>query len=369
MDMNSVSIEPEKALREARNILKYDLIREKARKIDGPIVEIVSYPNGRPGGFMWLSGKAFVRGDAPLGFDVSDMETGQPWLSDVKMAIWLFGPSRVAEPHAVYRWLWKVMDEHAPFYMTTEIPWRGKLPLEGEYGQYSDEEIHAVLVRNGFEHIRHTNNGPYFRLWSCSKSANLHYQTFQRVERHLAQGDWQIAVEALGELDEHLDSMSAVREYALLLAACHDLAGNTRQGYVALSETLRIDSECARAMCGLGRLAALNDDLDGANVFFSAALNKSPCMVAALRGHAVVSEYLGDTETAYLDMMDASNFRPTDDDLLFEVIRLGNSCGKQDQVAEYLHERDLSMNTVTHRQYPAASMSEETSGEDYAAIS
>lgn len=343
MDMSNVNSEPKTALRRARDLLKIDLIREKAKKIDGPILEIVSYPNGKPGGFCWMNGEAFARDDAPLGFDFQDMETGQPWLKNAKMAIWLFGPSRVEEPNYVYRWLSEILDAEAPFYMVTEIPWRGKLPLEGEYGQYGDEEIHATLVRSGFENIRHTMSSPYFRLWSSSKSPNGHYKIFQRVERHLAKGSWRVAVETLGELDDHLDNMSSVREYALLLAACHDLAGNVRESHAALSETLRIDPNCARAMCGLGRLAALNEDLETAALLFESALQVSPCMVAALRGHAIVCEVVGDEEEAYRDIVDASNFRPTDRELLFEAIRLGNLLGKQDEIAVYLQERTAAM--------------------------
>lgn len=341
MDMhNVVSAEPDNALGEARKKLKVDWFQEKALNIKGAVVEIVSYPNGKPGGYIWFSGKSFAKGDVPVGFDYNDMNNGQPWLEDIQMAIWLFGPSRVEEPLQVYRWLNHAMADGATFYMTTQIPWSGKMPLDFEFGQYSDEETHAALVRTGFNRIGQSVNGPYFRLWNATKSKEVDSYIFQRVEKHLNAGNWRVAVELLGQLDEKLDSLAAVREYALLLAACHDLAGNTKQSYAALSETLRLDPECGRAMCGLGRLAALNGDFVGASIFFESALKKTPCLVAALRGHAAICEMVGDVEQAYKNIVDASNFRPMDENLLFEVIRLGNTIGLQDKVALYLKQRN-----------------------------
>lgn len=328
------------AMHKAREMLKMELIGETSAHIDGAIAEIVSYPNGAPGGFLWVTGESFHRGDAPLGFDLTDMKSGQPWLENIQMAMWFFGPSQVQDPGYVYRWLNDHMENHAPLYMTTEIPWRGNMPNLNEYGQYVDEEIHAALVRSGFDQIRHSVDGPYFRFWAAAKSASTDHRVFQKVESQLAKGNWRVAVEALGELDDSLESLAAVREYALLLAACHDLAGNTRQSYTALTEALRMDPDCARAMCGLGRLAALNNDMDGAMLFFESALKKSPCMVAALRGRAVVCEMMGDLQTAYEDMMDASNFRPFEEDLILDVVRLGNSLGHYDEIATWLAERN-----------------------------
>jgi tetratricopeptide (TPR) repeat protein len=160
-----------------------------------------------------------------------------------------------------------------------------------------------------------------------------------KVETALTAGNWQAAVEALGKLDDRLDSLAAVGEYALLLAACHDLAGNTARSYAALTEALRLDPQCGRALCGLGRLAALNEDLDGALLFFDAALRKSPYLVAALEGRATLNEVLGNLRSAYEDLLDASSFRPKDRELLLDVIRVGNQLGLQDELSFLLSDR------------------------------
>ena len=331
-----------KTMERARDMLKMDLIKEEIRGAAGAVVEIVSYPNGDPGGYYWVNGEAFHRGDAPIGFDLNDMKNGQPWLGDIETALWLFGPSQVKEPGVVYRWVHSRMSPDAAFYVANEIPWRGKSPQMQDYVNYTDEEIHASLVRGGFENISHSDEGPYFRLWKASRSSSIHPELFYKVESHLSAGKWRTAVEALGELDDKLDSLPAVREYALLLAACHDLAGNTSQSYAALTEALRIDPQCGRAMCGLGRLAAIKQDFEGALLFFESALKRSPSLVAALEGHALVCELMGDLQSAYEDMVDASNFRPRDEDLMFDVIRLGNRLGYQDEVASFITTRNTT---------------------------
>lgn len=321
-------------------MLNMELIKEQARDIAGPVVEIVAYPNGEAGGFFWVDGPAFNRGDSPIAFDLNDMTTGQPWLNDIHLAVWLFGPSQVKEPTTVYRWLHYNMAIEGVLYMANEIPWRGKMPQTREFGHYSDEEIHASLVRSGFEEISHSVDGPYFRLWRAYKSESIDPRLFQTVEAHLQSGEWKTAVEALGELDDKLDTLAAVREYALLLAACHDLAGNTAQSYAALIEALRIDPDSGRAMCGLGRLAAIKNDFDGALLFFESALKRSPSLVAALVGRALVCELQGNIEAAYEDMIDASSFRPRDEDMIFEVIRLGNLLGRTDEISTFITARN-----------------------------
>ncbi|MBN2715522.1 MAG: hypothetical protein JXX14_06680 [Deltaproteobacteria bacterium] len=342
MDSKRAPARPDAVMGQVRDILKLELIKDDASNTDGAIVEIVSYPNGEPGGYYWVSGAAFNSGDAPIAFDPGDMDNGQPWLNDIHLALWLFGPSSVREPGRVYRWLHAHMAKNSRLYVANEMPWRGKMPQMNEYGHYTDEEIHASLVRAGFENIRCNEDGPYFRLWMSSRSESIHSEMFHRVESQLGQGDWRGAVESLGRLDDFLDTLPAVREYALLLAACHDLAGNITQSYVALTEALRIDPSCGRAMCGLGRLAAISQDLDGALLFFESALKKSPALVAALEGHALVSELRGDLRSAYEDLIDASNFRPKDEELLLEVIRVGNLIGYQDELASFVSARNAA---------------------------
>ncbi|MBN2528290.1 MAG: hypothetical protein JXR76_17995 [Deltaproteobacteria bacterium] len=338
-------------MKRARKMLKLELLKDVASKTNGPLVEIVSYPDGNPGGFLWLNGASFNRGDVPIGFNLEDMQRGQPWLDDIRFAVWLFGPTQVKNPLKVYRWLNRHMSWNATFYMATEIPWRGKKPQFHEYGHYADEEIHASLVRSGFERIHHSVDSPYFRIWTAQKSHCLSPELFQRVEEQLSRGNWREAVDALGKLDDKLDSLPAVREYALLLAACHDLAGNTAQAYAALSEVRRLDGDCARALCGLGRLAALDDDLWGALAYFDLALKKSPQLVAALHGRALMCESLGDYTTAYEDLVDASNFRPQDEALLRDVIRLGGMLGLNDELDGFIAERNAAADVFEVSQF------------------
>ena len=346
MESKHVSVKPEKSvnfknpIKQARDMLKIELIKENVRDVSGAVIEVVSYPNGDPGGYYWINGDSFNRGDAPIAFDLTDMTSGQPWLNDIAMALWMFGPSLVKDASVVYRWLHAHMAVDGVLCLANEIPWRGKMPQRNEFGHFSDEEIHALLVRSGFENIGFSDEGPYFRLWRATRSATITPDMFYKVESQLKRGNWRDAVEALGELDDCLDTLPAVREYALLLAACHDLAGNTTQSYAALTEALRMDPECGRAMCGLGRLAAIKQDFDGALLFFESALKKSPTLVAALEGRALICELLGDFKSAYEDLVDASNFRPRDEDLLFEVIRLGNLLGYQDELSTFISTRN-----------------------------
>jgi hypothetical protein len=86
-----------------------------------------------------------------------------------------------------------------------------------------------------------------------------------------------------------LSSLAEVREYALLVAACHDLAGRTELCLDALEETLRLDPACTRAMCGIARLYALEGHLDSAAALFASALDVEPAYEAARCGLQAVA--------------------------------------------------------------------------------
>ncbi len=319
-------------------MLRLEMIN-KVADVKGTVVEVLSWPNGEPAGYHWDNGRDFANGGAPVAFDFRKSSSELPWKDKIHAVIWFFGPSKVKSPQSVLAWLHARMSDDGMIHLTNEIPWHGKTSQTQEFALYNNEEIHALLVRNGFNCIEHLEEGLYFRHWRARKSTNVVPERFMKVETELTNGDWQAAVAALGKLDDQLDSLPAVREYALLLAACHDLAGNTARSYAALTEALRLDPRCGRALCGLGRLAALNDDLDGALLFFDSALRKSPYLVAALEGRATVNEMLGNYRSAYEDLLDATSFRPGDRELLLDVIRVGNQLGLHEEVTSLLFTR------------------------------
>jgi tetratricopeptide (TPR) repeat protein len=219
--------------------------------------------------------------------------------------------------------------------VATECPWRGKILAPDEYAELTDEEMASSLVRAGFGAIERHVDGPFFRLWSARLEPGSAHELLSRASAMLEKKDPAAAEEVLSNLHEPL-SPDGVREYGLLVAACHDMAGRAEQAMAALSQILEIDPGCARALCGLGRLAALGGELNTARALFEQALSGQPALVAALRGKSAVAEALGDLQEAYSAVLTASDLRPTDDQLLVETVRLGRACGKQAHIERFL---------------------------------
>ena len=256
-----------------------------------------------------------------------------------EIAVWLFGPERVETPSEVLRTLTESISSNGTVIVASEVPWPGKILAADERGEYTTEETAAMLVRAGFHDIESIIEGPFFRLTKAKKCPVAAYRALIEAEQHLDKGDPVEAEKVLNSLSEQLHSAEMVREYALLVAACHDLAGRHEHALEALSEALTLDPRCARAMCGLGRIAAIKGDLDTAKEFFGSALRCEPALVAGLHGMAVIQEACGDLKGAYHSMMTASDLRPKSDTLMSEAARLGNAIGKLSDVAHFISHR------------------------------
>jgi Flp pilus assembly protein TadD len=253
--------------------------------------------------------------------------------------LWLFGPERAENPAGIYRCLAESLADGATVMIASEVPWPGKILSAEEVAEYTAEETSASLIRAGFVDIDRLVEGPFFRIWKATKSDSSAHTALILAEEFLSKGDFVSAERELETITDQMDSALVVREFALLVAACHDLAGRRVACMDALSEALLLDPRCARAMCGLGRISALNGDLDSATEFFDAALRYEPALVAALHGKAVVQEAGGDLEGAFTAMMTASDLRPKNDAFLNETSRLGNMVGRLDEVARFISHR------------------------------
>ena len=329
----------EGAIASAGDALRADTVGPMARGTQGPVLEIVPRTNGEVGASIWTDGDAYVKGEAAFCLDPEDIAEGTTFGEPARLAVWLFGPERCRNPEAVYKWLSANTADDATLVLATEVPWMGKVLSPSEFAEYTDEEIGAGLVRVGFDKVRQVVPGPYFRLFTAERNGAVRDGFLTGVKDALDEGDTDEALRRLSGVEDGIESLAAVREYALLTAASHDLAGERDSAVEALIEALRIDPTCARAMCGLGRIAALEDDLENAALFFNGAINQQPFLVAALRGYGAVCEAINEKELAYDSMVAASELRPADEELLFEAVRLGNLLGRQDEVSDFLRTR------------------------------
>ncbi|MCP4679853.1 MAG: hypothetical protein GY854_31045 [Deltaproteobacteria bacterium] len=323
---------PDEILEGARGALREYVAQPIFKDLNGPIVEVQNSA-AHSISLTYYASNADYLTDDPSG-DTED-SSKEP----AGMALWLFGPERVTDPAAIYRLLYDNLAKDGILVIASEAPWPGKILCPGEYGEYTSEETASALTRAGFKDITSLIESPFFRMWKTNVEPGSAHQVLFEAEKCLGSGNWNAAEEQLMKLKEPLESVEAVREFALLVAACHDLAGRPEQCLDALTETLRIDPNCARAMCGLGRLSALGGDLGSASDFFSSALKLQPALVAALHGQAVIKEAEGNLEEAFPSMMAASDLRPKDDDLMTETVRLGNAAGKQETVSRFVEHR------------------------------
>jgi hypothetical protein len=125
--------------------------------------------------------------------------------------------------------------------MASESPWPGKTLCPDEYTEHTDEELAASLTRNGFGQISRMIDGPFFRLWHTKRETTDASLVLSRAEDAVAAGDWVKTSAHLEGLTQSLPSKESIREYALLVAACHDMAARPAQCFEALKETLALD--------------------------------------------------------------------------------------------------------------------------------
>lgn len=327
----------EKAVAFSRDALRESVIFPLVRKTSGGIVEVYPTRRGEEPALKWFDdADEYVRRcqdseEAPGKTDAVNQ--------DIKLGIWLFGPEREEIPSRTYRMVSETLSPGGSIIVASEAPWPGKILATGEFGEYTTEETVASLIRSGFKDVESIIEGPFFRITRALRSPSDAHVALVEAERCLDQGDHANAELALNSITAQMDSAPMVREYALLIAACHDLAGRPEHALEALSEALTLDPRCARAMCGLGRIAALKGDLASSRDFFQSALRCEPALVAGLHGMAVIEEAEGNLKEAYRAMLTASDLRPKNSDLLSEAARLGNLTGEREDVARFISHR------------------------------
>ncbi len=327
------------ALEYARANIRQSFIFPMVRTIKGPIIEVCS--NEKQGVFIrrHASGAEYSPEGSALTPMPVDAYSGEHADTEAKFAMWIFGPERVPDPAVIYRMLSRILPPDGDAIVASDTPWPGKILCPGEFGEYTPEEISAALVRSGFSDISERIEGPFLRIYRGRRSTGSGHLALIDAETYLNHNDWHEAEKRLGDLSEQLSSRESIREYALLVAACHDLAGRSQQCLEALSDALSLDPYCARAMCGMGRIAALGGDLDNALGFFNDALKYQPAMIAALHGKAAVMEAQGELKKAFSLMMMASDLRPGNSDLMIETVRIGKAAGKSIEVSRFLEHR------------------------------
>lgn len=337
----SSTMEPykhERAVAFSRDALRESVILPLVQKTSGGIVEVCPTMRGEEPAF-----KRFDDADEYMRFFQDDEEVAPDETGlgnrDIQLGIWLFGPEREESPSRTYRMVSETLSPGGSIIVASEAPWTGKILAAGEFGEYTVEETVASLIRSGFKDVESIIEGPFFRITRALRSQSDAHVALVEAERHLDQGDPASAELVLNSITSQMDSALMVREYALLIAACHDLAGRPEHALEALSEALTLDPRCARAMCGLGRIAALRGDLASARAFFQSALRCEPALVAGLHGMAVIEEAEGNLREAYRVMLTASDLRPQNSELLSEAARLGNLTGEREDVARFISHR------------------------------
>ena len=339
MSSVTVSSKPDHGAASFRDALRDSVIFPFVRQISGTIAEVIPQNGNAFEIHRFNDAEAYetyfeqsVSHDATGGESVTNAE-------NTALSVWLFGPERIDEPSKVYRALSEATSPGGTIIVASETPWPGKILAVDEWGEYTMEETAAALIRAGFKEVESIVEGPFFRITKALKSRSNAYRDLIKAEQYLENGDHIQAETVLNNITEQMDSALIVREYALLIAACHDLAGRREHALEALSEALVLDPRCARAMCGLGRIAAIKGDLASARDFFQSALRFEPALVAGLHGVAIIQEADGDLRNAYRSMRTASDLRPSNDTLLSDAARLGNVTGEKVDVAHFLSHR------------------------------
>jgi len=337
MPSTTVSSKPDHGIGASRAALRESVIFPLVRSVGGRIAEVSPEKHDAP------RIQTFEDADAYEGAFTSTEDTppevSAPADLSADIAVWLFGPEREARPSEVYRSLTEAVSPGGIIVVASEVPWPGKLLAGDEHGEFTAEETAAMLIRAGFHDVESIIEGPFFRITKARKTPGNAYRALIEAEQFLDVENHRDAEAVLNSLSEQMSSAEMVREYALLVAACHDLAGRHEHALEALSEALTLDPRCARAMCGLGRIAAIKGDLATAADFFESALRSEPALVAGLHGIAVIQEAAGDLRSAYKSMLTASDLRPKNDALMSEAARLGNAAGEKTDVAHFIAHR------------------------------
>ncbi|MDD5308906.1 MAG: hypothetical protein PHU25_16445 [Deltaproteobacteria bacterium] len=321
------TFENQASLAAARAALKDNVVPGLAAGVQGRVLEIVS--DGELRADSWPDGGAYVNAETPC-----SAAWGVGAAEGARLVIWLLGPERVADTAQVYHQLGRELADGAAVILASEVPWAGKKLCEGEYGEYTAEETTSALVLAGAERIVQMVEGPVFRLWHARIGGGRAHLSLVEAAERLTNGDWLGAENALATMEKPLTSLLAVREYALLAAGCRDLGDSRAACLEALSEVLRIDPCCARAMCGIGRIAALGGDLSTALEFFDAALKQEPALVAALHGRAVALEGLGDLAGALETARMAAELRPASAVMRAKVHQMGEALARPCEIAQ-----------------------------------
>jgi Flp pilus assembly protein TadD len=343
MSTTTVSSKRDNTVSASREALRESVIFPIIRETGGIIAEVVQRKHSTPIINRFEDAAAYE-----MHFKTNESSPDeQALLVDKKadIAIWLFGPEREVTPSEVLRTLSESVSTDGAVIIASEVPWPGKILASDECGEYTKEETAAMLIRAGFHEIETVIEGPFFRITKAKKCPGNAYRSLIEAEQCLDKGNFVQAEVVLNSLSEQMQSVEMVREYALLVAACHDLAGRHDPALEALSEALTLDPRCARAMCGLGRIAAIKGDLATAKDFFESALDCEPALVAGLHGMAVIQEARGEMKAAYRSMTIASDLRPSNENLLSDAARLGNAVGELNDVAHLISHR-LGKSTV-----------------------
>jgi tetratricopeptide (TPR) repeat protein len=348
MSSTTVSSKPDHTVNASRVALRESVVFPLVRETTGIIIEAATTSAAAPDILRFDGGDAYEAYFSNIDETAPTPPVKAPE-EPAEIAIWLFGPEREMSPSNVYRALTEAIAPNGTIFVASEVPWPGKILAGDERGEYTLEETEAMLIRAGFYDVESIIEGPFFRITRAKKSTSNAYRALIEAEAHLDAGEPARAEQALNSLTEQLDSAAMVREYAMLIAACHDLAGRHEQTLEALSEALTLDPRCARAMCGLGRIAAIKGDLSTANDFFQSALRCEPALVAGHHGMAIIQEAEGKLMDAYQSMITASDLRPKNEALLSEAARIGNAIGELNDVAHFIaHRLDKSTASATY---------------------
>jgi len=312
---------------EASEALARELAERLVREVDGPVLEIrhdgllpaiVSY---------WEDAAAWPGRQPTGGFILGEGAPANSAAASAAFAVWLFGPERAPSPKEILRRLAAHVRVGGTVVVASESPWPGKSLAADEFGEYTSEEIAAYMIRAGVGERMRYAAGEGFAVWIGTRSGNPTFEGIAAAARAVESGQHEVAQRALGSVSRQLDERPAVLELILLTAACHDLAGRYHECADALAEAVALEPRCARAMCGLGRIALLHGESEEARAWFARALALQPALVAGLRGMALACERAGDARESYDHLAAAALLRPGDERMACEAVDLGFSIG------------------------------------------
>jgi hypothetical protein len=313
--------------REARETLARELAERLVRDVSGAVLEI-RHDGMLPAVVSFWENAASWPGKQPTGgFILGEDTPSNSAAAPAAFAVWLFGPERAPSPKEILRRLAGLVKVGGTVVVASESPWPGKSLAADEFGEYTAEEIAAYMVRAGVgERMRHAA-GEGFAVWIGTRSGNPTFDGIAVAAHAVENGQHEVAERALESASRQLEERQAVLELILLTAACHDLAGRYHECAEALVEAVALEPRCARAMCGLGRIALLLGQTDEARAWFARALTLQPALVAGLRGMALACERTGAARESYGHLAAAALLRPGDERMACQAVDLGFSIG------------------------------------------